>query len=112
KKERKEEAIRILKLDGMEEHKDAYPALLSGGEKQRVAISRAIIHQPRMLLADEPTASLDSTRSTAVMQLIEELTSRLSIKTLLVTHEEGMLQYAYHVITMKDGLIKTDEQSA
>src|SRR5690625_3567698 len=53
KKERKEEANRILKLVGMEEHKDTYPASLSGGEKQRVAISRAIIHEPSMLFADE-----------------------------------------------------------
>ena len=112
KKERKEEAVRILKLVGMEEHKDAYPASLSGGEKQRIAISRAIIHQPSMLFADEPTASLDSKRSKEVMQLIQELTRTLNITTLLVTHEEGMLQYADHVITMKDGLIKTDEQSA
>src|SRR5690625_7183726 len=80
KKERKEEAIRILKLVGMEEHKDAYPASLSGGEKQRVAISRAIIHQPSMLFADEPTASLDSKRSKEVMQIIQELTRTLKIK--------------------------------
>src|SRR5690625_7777064 len=86
----------------MEEHKDTYPASLSGGEKQRVAISRAIIHEPSMLFADEPTASLDSKRSKEVMQLIQELTRTLNITTLLVTHEEEMLQYADHVITMKD----------
>src|SRR5690625_5624780 len=78
----------------MEEHKDTYPASLSGGEKQRVAISRAIIHEPSMLFADEPTASLDSKRSKEVMQLIQELTRTLNITTLLVTHEEEMLQYA------------------
>lgn len=112
KKERAREAGRILKLVGMEEHKNSYPASLSGGEKQRVAISRAIIHQPSMLFADEPTASLDSKRSKEVMQLIQELTRTLDITTLLVTHEEEMLQYADQVITMKDGLIKKDAQSA
>src|SRR5699024_12122600 len=74
--------------------KDAYPASLSGGEKQRVAISRAVIHQPQILFADEPTASLDSKRSNEVMKLIRELTSELGITTLMVTHDEDMMEYA------------------
>lgn len=106
KNEKKEEVDRILKLVGMDHRKDAYPASLSGGEKQRIAISRAIIHKPKMLFADEPTASLDSKRSIEVMQLIQELTKSLGITTLLVTHEEEMLQFVDTVITMKDGLIE------
>jgi len=105
KHEKKEEVDRILKLVGMGHRKDAYPASLSGGEKQRVAISRAIIHKPNMLFADEPTASLDSTRSKEVMKLIQDLTKSLHITTLLVTHEEEMLQFADKLITIKDGLI-------
>ena len=105
KREQKEEVMKILKLVGMEHRKDAYPASLSGGEKQRVAIGRAIIHKPKMLFADEPTASLDSTRSNDVMTLIRKLTKELNITTLLVTHDEEMLSYADHIITMKDGLI-------
>lgn len=105
KREQKEEVMKILKLVGMDHRKDAYPASLSGGEKQRVAIGRAIIHKPKMLFADEPTASLDSTRSKDVMTLIRNLTKELNITTLLVTHDEEMLSYADHVITMKDGLI-------
>ena len=105
KREQKEEVMKILKLVGMDHRKDAYPASLSGGEKQRVAIGRAIIHKPKMLFADEPTASLDSTRSKDVMTLIRKLTKELNITTLLVTHDEEMLSYADHVITMKDGLI-------
>ena len=89
----------------MEHRKDAYPASLSGGEKQRVAIARAIIHKPKMLFADEPTASLDSKRSKDVMTLIRELTKTLNITTLMVTHDEEMLSYADHIITMKDGLV-------
>lgn len=106
KKERKKEVARILKMVGMDHRKDAYPASLSGGEKQRIAISRAIIHQPKMLFADEPTASLDSKRSVEVMELIRELTKSLNITTLLVTHEDEMLAYTDKVITMKDGLIE------
>lgn len=105
KREQKEEVTKILKLVGMDHRKDAYPASLSGGEKQRVAIGRAIIHKPKMLFADEPTASLDSTRSKDVMTLIRNLTKQLNITTLLVTHDEEMLSYADHIITMKDGLI-------
>lgn len=105
KREQKEEVMKILKLVGMDHRKDAYPSSLSGGEKQRVAIGRAIIHKPKMLFADEPTASLDSTRSNDVMTLIRKLTKELNITTLLVTHDEEMLSYADHVITMKDGLI-------
>src|SRR5690625_6739666 len=82
--------------------KDAYPISQSGGEKQLVAISRAIIHKPTILFADEPTASLDSKRSIEVMKLIQDLTKSMQITTLLVTHEEEMLQFADRVITMKE----------
>lgn len=105
KHEQKEEVMKILKWVGMEHRKDAYPTSLSGGEKQRVAIGRAIIHKPKILFADEPTASLDSTRSKDIMTLIRKLTKELNITTLLVTHDEEMLSYADQVITMRDGLI-------
>lgn len=107
KREQKVEVEKILKLVDMDHRKDAYPASLSGGEKQRVAIARAIIHKPKMLFADEPTASLDSKRSKDVMTLIRELTKTLNITTLMVTHDEEMLAYADHIITMKDGLVLT-----
>lgn len=105
KREQLVEVEKILKLVDMNHRKDAYPASLSGGEKQRVAIARAIIHKPKMLFADEPTASLDSKRSKDVMTLIRELTKTLNITTLMVTHDEEMLTFADHIITMKDGLV-------
>ncbi|QGQ48257.1 ABC transporter ATP-binding protein [Metabacillus sediminilitoris] len=105
KHEQKREANRILQLVGMDHRKHAYPSLLSGGEKQRVAIARAIIHKPKVLFADEPTASLDSKRSKDVMSLIKDLTKTLNITTLMVTHDEEMLSYADHIIKMSDGLI-------
>lgn len=89
----------------MWEHRDSYPENLSGGEKQRVAISRAIIHEPEILFADEPTASLDSRRSTEVMELIGKLASELNITVLMVTHDKDMLKYAEHIVEMKDGKI-------
>lgn len=105
KQEQKVEVTKILKLVEMDHRRDSYPSSLSGGEKQRVAIARAIIHQPKMFFADEPTASLDSKRSKDVMKLIQDLTKRLNITTLMVTHDEEMLTYSDRVITMKDGLI-------
>jgi ABC-type lipoprotein export system ATPase subunit len=105
KYEQKREVDKILNLVGMEHRKHAYPSSLSGGEKQRVAIARAIIHQPKVLFADEPTASLDSRRSNDVMFLIRELTKKLNISTLMVTHDEEMLTYADHIIKMSDGLV-------
>lgn len=105
KKQQKQEVDELLGQVGMNHRKDAYPASLSGGERQRVAIARAIIHKPKMLFADEPTASLDSKRSKEVMTLIRDLTKTLRITTLMVTHDEEMLSYADHVVTMKDGLV-------
>ncbi len=105
KHERKKEIDKVLKLIDMEHRKEAYPASLSGGERQRVSIARAIIHKPKMLFADEPTASLDSKRSKDVMTLIRELTKTLNITTLMVTHDEEMLSYVDHIITMKDGRV-------
>ncbi|WP_394234813.1 ABC transporter ATP-binding protein [Niallia oryzisoli] len=105
KQEQKKEIDKILSLVGMEHRKHAYPASLSGGEKQRVAIARAIIHKPKVLFADEPTASLDSKRSKDVMTLIRDLTKSLNLTTLMVTHDEDMLSYADHIIKMSDGQV-------
>ncbi|MGG0643085.1 ABC transporter ATP-binding protein [Sporosarcina gallistercoris] len=105
KKQQRQEVAKVLNLVGMAHRKEAYPSSLSGGEKQRVAIARAIIHKPKMLFADEPTASLDSKRSKEVMEIIRNLTKTLKITTLMVTHDEEMLPYADRIVTMKDGLI-------
>lgn len=102
-KQRREEVEKMLDEVGMGHRKTAYPASMSGGEKQRIAIARAIVHQPKILFADEPTASLDSTKSREVMELLQKLTKTLNIASLMVTHEEDLLTYADRVITMKDG---------
>ncbi|MEH7108732.1 ABC transporter ATP-binding protein [Bacillus sp. JJ1764] len=109
KREQKKEIDNILKLVEMDHRKNAYPSSLSGGEKQRIAIARAIIHKPKVLFADEPTASLDSKRSKDVMTLISNLTKTLNIATLMVTHDEEMLSFADHIIKMSDGQILQKE---
>lgn len=111
KQEQKKEVDNILKLVEMDHRKNAYPSSLSGGEKQRVAIARAIIHRPKVLFADEPTASLDSKRSKDVMTLIRDLTKTLNITTLMVTHDEEMLSYVDNIIKMSDGLILQNDKS-
>ncbi|QCJ41508.1 ABC transporter ATP-binding protein [Bacillus sp. S3] len=105
KREQKKEIDKILNLVEMDHRKNAYPSSLSGGEKQRVAIARAIIHKPKVLFADEPTASLDTKRSKDVMALIRNLTKTLNITTLMVTHDGEMLSYADHIIKMSDGMV-------
>lgn len=109
KKEQQVEVDRMLELVGMTHRKNAYPASLSGGEKQRIAIARALIHKPKVLFADEPTASLDSKRSKDVMALIRHLTKTLHVTTLMVTHDEEMLAFADRIVKMSDGVILQDE---
>jgi putative ABC transport system ATP-binding protein len=104
-REQKKEIDNILTLVGMQHRKYAYPSTLSGGEKQRVAIARAIVHKPKVLFADEPTASLDTKKSKDVMMLIRDLTRTLKLATLLVTHDEEMLSYADCIIKMSDGQV-------
>ncbi|WP_335871011.1 ABC transporter ATP-binding protein [Bacillus sp. 2205SS5-2] len=106
KSEQRIEIVNLLKSIGMWHRKDSYPSSLSGGEKQRVAIARAIIHKPKMLFADEPTASLDSKKSKEIMKLIQNLTKTLNITTLMVTHDEEMYSYADCIVKMNDGLVK------
>ncbi|MFB5284398.1 ABC transporter ATP-binding protein [Peribacillus sp. Hz7] len=105
KREQKKEVNKLLKLVEMDHRRNAYPSSLSGGEKQRVAIARAVVHKPKVLFADEPTASLDSKRSKDIMILIRNLSKTLNLATLMVTHDEEMLSYADHIIKMSDGRI-------
>ncbi|MCF3944700.1 ABC transporter ATP-binding protein [Oceanobacillus alkalisoli] len=105
KQQQKKEVDRMVDLVGMSHRKNAYPASMSGGEKQRIAIARAMIHKPKILFADEPTASLDSKRSKDIMGLIRELTKSEQITTLMVTHDEEMLEFVDHVVKMSDGII-------
>lgn len=106
KNEKREQEIDyILDRVGLSHRKHAYPSSLSGGEKQRVAIARAVIHKPKVLFTDEPTASLDTKKSREIMSLIQDLTKTLNITTLMVTHDEDMLSYVDHVVKMSDGLV-------
>lgn len=105
KSEANQEADVILEQLGLGDRKQFYPKDLSGGEKQRVAIARAIINQPSIILADEPTASLDSKRSREVVELLRSEVVGTNRAAIMVTHDERMLDLCDHVYYMEDGLL-------
>ncbi|MEH1919449.1 DevA family ABC transporter ATP-binding protein [Nostoc sp.] len=101
--ERKTRSIAILEAVGLGEHVNYYPNNLSGGQKQRVAIARALVSQPKLVLADEPTASLDSQSGRDVVQIMQRLAKEQYCTILLVTHDNRILDIADRIIHMEDG---------
>ena len=109
-KERHEMAMQALERVGLLPWAHHTPGELSGGQQQRVAIARAIVTHPLLLLADEPTGSLDSKRSVEIMELLADLNQSENITVVLVTHEPDMAVYARRCIHFLDGLVARDEQ--
>ena len=99
------QALKQVGLTGWEHHT---PGELSGGQQQRVAIARAIVTQPVVLLADEPTGTLDSARSIEIMDLLTSFNRDQGITIVMVTHEPDMAAYAKRIVHFRDGLIATD----
>ncbi|MBM6508140.1 MULTISPECIES: ABC transporter ATP-binding protein [Staphylococcus] len=99
-------AEKLLSDIGLYERMNAYPHMLSGGEKQRVAIMRALMNNPKVLLADEPTASLDAKRALSVVKIIKKEISNNQMCGIMVTHDQRLFEYADKVIYLEDGLIK------
>ena len=109
RKPRQQKAIEYLDKVGLKEWAKHLPSELSGGQKQRVAIARAMASQPKVLLADEPTGSLDSKTSKEVMGLIQQI--NITGKTILVvTHELDIARMCKRVVKLKDGLIIEDQK--
>lgn len=103
-------AARMLDAVGLSEHGNKFPENLSGGQKQRVAIARALVGEPRLVLADEPTASLDKTSGREVVELMHRLAKRTRCAILLVTHDNRILDIADRIIHMEDGRLVTNNQ--
>lgn len=97
-----EEILKLLGISGRLNHK---PRALSGGEQQRIAIARALVNHPALLLADEPTGNLDSENSTAVLSLLQGLNKRLGQTILMITHNPEAAAFADRIVTMRDGRI-------
>jgi putative ABC transport system ATP-binding protein len=105
--ERRERATELLERVGLGDRMAHRPSEMSGGEQQRVAIARALANRPRVLLADEPTGNLDSTRARELLALLREMTDRDRLTVLLVTHDHELASsFANRIIMMKDGKIQ------
>ena len=106
-KEFKERALELLRQIGLEEFAGEYPANLSGGEIRRVAIVRAMLNQPKVILADEPTGNLDSATSLDVMGLLKVTAQKFSQTIVMITHNEEIAQLADRIVRIEDGRIVT-----
>lgn len=95
----------LLRAVGLEARRDSYPDVLSGGEQQRIAILRALIHGPRVLLADEPTGNLDAETGRAVMDLLQRLVRQYRMTALIVTHSDEVAAIADRRYTVRDGAL-------
>ncbi len=104
---RRERAEALLERVGLTDRAEHRPGELSGGEQQRVAIARALANRPRVLLADEPTGNLDSTRAHELLALLREMVEHDKLTVLLVTHDRELAQsFADRIILMKDGRVQ------
>jgi len=107
KKEREERARDILDKVGLSDRAHHKPNELSGGQSQRVAVARALVNNPSIILADEPTGNLDTKTSDEIMELIDQIHEQGNT-VLLVTHEEEIAAYTKRVIRIRDGVIESD----
>jgi len=98
-------ALELLEMVGLAERVRHYPSQLSGGEQQRVAVARALINEPLVLLADEPTGNVDSATGVRIMELLKRLNAELRQATVVVSHDPGVGKWADRVVTMRDGVL-------
>lgn len=108
--ERRERAEHYLRLAGLQDVMTRRPAALSGGQQQRVAVARALAAGPRLVLADEPTANLDSENAFALLDIMHRLSHEEKTTFLFSTHDQRVMERAERIITLKDGLIESDEK--
>ncbi len=106
--ERGQKALEILEEVGLKGLEDRRPADMSGGQQQRVAVARAIVSRPALVLADEPTANLDSKTSDGLMELFRELNDHHSTTFVIATHDKRVMSYAKRIVRMLDGRIVED----
>ena len=110
KSERVERATEVLTQVGLQDRMDHKPNQLSSGQRQRVAVARALVNKPSIILADEPTGNLDSKTSVEIMNLFNEIHANGNT-VILVTHEEDIAAYAHRIIRLRDGIIESDTQN-
>ncbi|RFC46177.1 MAG: putative ABC transport system ATP-binding protein [Verrucomicrobia bacterium] len=104
--QRRERAGSLLERVKMGHRAEALPSRLSGGEMQRCAIARALVHSPRVILADEPTGNLDSVNSANILELLQELSGEMETALVLVTHSEEAARICQREVRMRDGVLE------
>jgi putative ABC transport system ATP-binding protein len=109
KAEREKRALEALTILGMAEYKDRRPNQLSGGQQQRVAVARALAADPKIILADEPTANLDKKTSLALIEHMKKLNEERGVTFLFSTHDPRLLEYVKRIINVEDGRVVKDE---
>lgn len=107
RRDRRRMADEILDAVGLADHKSKYPNELSGGQKQRVGIARALVAKPRIVLADEPTASLDRHSGREVVELMRKLAKEQQVTVIIVTHDNRILDVADRILHLEDGVMQT-----
>jgi len=108
KKEREDRAKELLESVGLQDRIDTRPAQLSGGQQQRVAVARALASHPAFVLADEPTANLDSASAESLLDLMEELNEKHEMTFIFSTHDAKVMKRARRIVTLVDGKIDSD----
>jgi putative ABC transport system ATP-binding protein len=110
KKEIYERTMKVLEEVGLKGLENRKPLELSGGQQQRVAIARALVKEPALVLADEPTANLDSKNGESIMKLMLDLNIKKGITFIFATHDKMVMSFAKRIITLHDGIILSDEK--
>ncbi|MFH0841745.1 MAG: ABC transporter ATP-binding protein [Bacteroidota bacterium] len=108
-KQREERTFELLKTVGLADRAGSRPSKLSGGQQQRVAVARALASKPKFVLADEPTANLDSKSATTLLEIMHELNHEEKITFIFSTHDPRVVKMAHRVITLEDGKVVSDE---
>jgi len=105
RKERPQRIKDVMKFVGLDKRMTHYPAQMSGGEQQRVAIARSISHKPKLILADEPTAELDTATGLKVVSLFKDMIQQKGATVIMCTHDRSLMEFADHIFEMEDGVI-------
>jgi putative ABC transport system ATP-binding protein len=107
-KERRERVMQLLEAVGLADRANNRPDQMSGGQQQRVAVARALATQPALVLADEPTANLDTANGEQVMEIMAKLNKETGVTFIFATHDSRVIKFAKRVVTLRDGLIVED----
>src|SRR5512147_3094429 len=106
--ERKDRVMELLKAVDLTDRANNRPDQLSGGQQQRIAVARALAPNPKLILADEPTANLETTNGQQVMDIMAKLNKETGVTFVFATHDPRVIKYARRVVTLRDGLIVDD----